>query len=109
MAKESDIEKYLVARVRALGGECRKVKWVGRNGAPDRLVMLPYSVDWAARGRPHRGGVVLWIELKRPGKLATFPADAHERAQAREYKRMHKMGQHVVVIDSFAGVDEVLR
>lgn len=107
--RERDIEAELVKRVKALGGEVRKVKWIGRNGAPDRLVMLPYGVDWAARGWPHRGGVVLWIELKRPGKLAAFPADAHERAQHREHERMRKMGQVVVVVDSLAGVDEVLR
>ncbi len=39
--RESDIESHLVKRVRELGGECRKVQWIGRHGAPDRLVMLP--------------------------------------------------------------------
>jgi len=37
--RESDIEAHLVKRVKELGGEVRKVKWIGRNGAPDRLVM----------------------------------------------------------------------
>jgi hypothetical protein len=48
------------------------------------------------------------VELKAPGKLATFPKGAHEEAQHREHDRMRKMGQHVVVIDSKEGVDEVL-
>jgi hypothetical protein len=100
--RESEIEKYLVARVKQLGGEVRKVKWIGRVGAPDRLVMLPPSF---ARLGPCGG---IWVELKAPGKLATFPKGAHEEAQHREHDRMRKMGQHVVVIDSKEGVDEVL-
>lgn len=92
--RERDIEEYLRKRVKAMGGETRKVKWIGRDGAPDRLVMM------LAR--------TIWVELKRPGKLATFPADAHERAQHREHERMRELGQHVVVIDSLAGVDELL-
>jgi hypothetical protein len=42
---ERDIERHLVKRVKALGGEVRKVQWVGRRGAPDRLVMLPERMD----------------------------------------------------------------
>lgn len=104
---EADIEKYLVSRVKALGGKVRKVKWIGRNGAPDRLVMLPGvpgevtpMSQWASR--------TIWVELKAPGGLATFPKDGHERAQAREHERMRKMGLRVVVIDSKDGVDDLL-
>lgn len=109
---ERDIEKHLVKRVKALGGEVRKVQWIGRRGAPDRLVMLPASNDDTAisiRGREGDEPGVCWVELKRPGKLTTFPADAHERAQHREHERMRKMGQRVVVIDSIEGVEELLR
>lgn len=95
--RESDIEKYLVKRVKELGGECRKVQWLGRTGAPDRLVMLPPSEYPAAWDRP----CTIWVELKAPGKKA-------EPHQAREHERMRKMGQRVVVIDSLAGVDEIL-
>lgn len=105
---EADIEKYLVARVKALGGEVRKVSWIGRKGAPDRLVMLPGvpsevtpMSQWPAR--------TIWVELKAPGGLAAFPANGHERAQAREHKRMRRMGQVVVVVDSFEGVEELLK
>jgi len=41
LMRESLIEKHLVRRVAEAGGETRKVRWVGRNGAPDRLVLLP--------------------------------------------------------------------
>ena len=92
--RESDIEEYLVERVRKLGGELRKVKWIGRNGAPDRLVMLPDRT--------------VWIELKAEGLAAFFPHTPHERQQHREHERMRAMGQRVVVVDSFNGIDEVL-
>ena len=87
--RERDIERYLVAQTAAHGGECRKVKWIGRNGAPDRLVMLP--------DRP-----AIWVELKATGKKP----EAH---QTREHMRMRAMGQTVVVIDSVDGVDNLLR
>jgi hypothetical protein len=105
-AKESDVEKYLVARVKALGGEVRKVKWIGRLGAPDRLVMLPETRN-GADDNPDMGRTI-WVELKRPGGRATFPKNAHERAQQREHERMRKMGQRVALVDSKADVDRVL-
>jgi len=85
--RESDIEKYLVERVKAMGGEVRKVKWIGRNGAPDRLVMLPDRT--------------VWVELKAPGQKC-------RPHQIREHERMRRMGQTVVVIDSLEGVGDVL-
>ena len=87
MTRESDIETYLVRRVSALDGEVSKVRWIGRRGAPDRLVMLP--------------GQILWVELKAPGHLA-------RPHQSREHARMRAMGQRVEVVDSFERVDEVL-
>ena len=92
--RESEIESYLVKKVKEVGGECRKVKWLGRNGAPDRLVMLR--------------GQTIWVELKTEGLAALFPHTPHERQQHREHERMRAMGQRVEVIDSFAGVDALL-
>lgn len=96
--RESAIEKYLVARVKALGGEVRKVQWVGRRGAPDRLVMRP-AVQGAAGS--YYAPESIWVELKATGKVA-------EPHQIREHNRMRKMGQRVEVVDSFQRVDEVL-
>jgi hypothetical protein len=97
--RESTIEKHLVKRVKDLGGEVRKVQWIGRRGAPDRLVMLlhPSSKFW-------RENVLttVWVELKATG----VKAEAH---QLREHTRMRRMGQRVVVIDSIEGVAELLR
>ena len=107
--RERDIEKYLVDQVRALGGEVRKVKWVGRNYAPDRLVM---GVCCYARLWPGDDGVYsshVWVELKNPDTIKTFPANAHERAQKREHDRMRDLGQRVVVIGTREQVDELLR
>ena len=93
--RERDIERQLVARVKALGGEVRKVKWIGRRGAPDRIVMLPVP--------PGTGGyrAPIWVELKATG----VKPEAH---QVREHQRMREMGQRVVVIDSIEGVEELL-
>lgn len=105
--RESDIEARLVARVKALGGEVRKVQWIGRAGAPDRLVMLPAPRnDMGLRSRPER---TIWIELKAPGGAAKFPKNAHERAQHREHERMRRMGQRVEVVDSYEGIEEILK
>lgn len=96
--RESDIERHLVKCVKELGGEVRKVQWVGRRGAPDRLVMLPLcgrSGSWSSCR-------TFWVELKAPG----VKPPGH---QLREHARMRAMGQIVVVIDSLGAVEELLR
>lgn len=94
--RESDVEKHLVKRVKELGGECRKVQWVGRVGAPDRVVFLPPSKI------PVMFDGCIWVELKAPGAKP-------RPSQLREHERMRAMGQRVVVIDSIEGVEELLR
>jgi len=98
---ETDVERHLVARVKELGGEVRKVRWIGRNSAPDRLVMLPYEKVVF--------NTAIWVELKNPDTIKTFPADARERAQDREHQRMRAMGQRVEVIGTIEQVEELLR
>ena len=92
---ESVIEAYLVRRVKELGGEVRKVAWIGRRNAPDRIVMLPW--------------LSAWVEVKSPDTVRTFPADFRERAQAREHERMRAMGQRVEVIGTREQVEELLQ
>jgi hypothetical protein len=87
--RESTIEHYLRAQVRAAGGVVRKVRWLDRNGAPDRLVLLPVNR-------------AVWVELKAPG-------EAPEAHQSREHERMRARGLKVVVIDSLDGVDTLVR
>lgn len=86
--RESQIEQYLIDAVTYKGGEIRKLQWIGRRGAPDRVVMLP-------------GGRLIWVECK-------APAMKPEPHQLREHNRMRLMGQRVEVVDSFDRVDEVL-
>lgn len=93
--RESAVEDHLVKRVRELGGEVRKVQWIGRRGAPDRFVMLP--------------GVGIWVELKNPDTILTFPAGPHERAQHREHERMRALGQRVEVVGTIEEIEEILR
>jgi hypothetical protein len=93
--RESQIERYLVKRVKALGGEVRKVAWIGRRGAPDRVVMVPYSDARCAMS-------TFWVELKAPGKKASV-------VQRREHARMRRVGQDVFVIDSPEGVDAFVK
>jgi hypothetical protein len=95
--RESTIERYLVKRVKELGGEVRKVTWQGRRGAPDRLVMLPNGM----RGGRYSNIKTFWVELKAPG----VKPESH---QVREHKRMQAMGQIVLVIDNINDVDVVL-
>jgi hypothetical protein len=94
--REGQVRAHLVKRVKEVGGEIRKVQWVGRKSAPDELVMLPAI-------SPYHGddGKSVFVELKATGLAATFPNDAHER--------MRKFGLRVVVIDSIEGVEELLR
>lgn len=103
--RERDIERHLVKRVKELGGEVRKVEWIGRRGAPDRLAMLPTRKwkdfvfgEFRDKVKP---AYSVWVELKAPGVKA-------EAYQLREHDRMRKLGQRVVVIDSLEGVDELL-
>jgi len=95
--RESQIEHRLVQRVKELGGEVRKVKWIGRAGAPDRLVMLP----WDGKVRSFSLSTI-WVELKAPG----VKVSAH---QLREHERMRKMGQRVEVADSYERIEEILK
>ena len=105
---ERYIERYLAKRVKAMGGEVRKVQWVGRKNAPDRLVMLPSTFTSGWEGEDIEIPRAIWVELKNPKTILTFPANPHERAQAREHKRMRALGQRVEVIGTPNQVEELL-
>lgn len=77
---EKDIESALCARVKSLGGLCEKFVSPGRRSVPDRIVTLP-------------GGVIVFVEVKAPGKK---PTDLQER----DHVRRKALGCRVVVIDS---------
>ena len=87
--RESEIEAYLVRRVRECGGLCRKVQFIGRRGAPDRVVIYQ--------------GLTYWVELKADsgGKVNIL--------QEREHKAMRLKGASVRVLHTKGKVDEFLR
>lgn len=97
MTRERDIERHLVKRVKEANGEIRKVKWIGRRGAPDRIVMLP-DFWWHCRAPFVGTPGPLFVELKAPGLVA----EPHQR---REHVRMRDCHCRVYVLDSVEAID----
>lgn len=86
--RESEVEKELVARVQAAGGQAYKFTSPGRRGVPDRLVLLP-------------GRAPEFVELKRKDQKA-------KPHQLREHERMRAAGAVVHIIDDETGIDRLL-
>lgn len=78
----------VVRRAERAGYYVRKVSWVGRNGAPDRLF-----------ARKDRGQV--YIEFKAPGEVP-------RRLQREEHKAMREAGIEVHVCDSVSDALRIL-
>lgn len=89
MTPEGRVQAYAMAEFKRIGGLVRKLRYEGRTGCPDLLVLLP-------------GGVVLFIEMK---KAANLGPDPH---QAREHKRMRRRGASVFTIGSVEQVNELV-
>ena len=75
---ESAIEKKVCAYGTKTGWLVRKLQWIGRHGAPDRLFMM--------------AGFVLFIEFKQRGKKPT----EHQRI---EHERLRAAGMIVHIVD----------
>jgi hypothetical protein len=84
--RERNVEAYFVRKVKEAGGETRKAAWIGRRGAPDRVVFLNGTY---------------WVELKAPGEKP-------RPEQLREHGRMRAHGAPVYVLDSFEAVDNFM-
>lgn len=91
--RESEIEKHFIDRVKERGGEVRKVKWIGRAHAPDRLAMIPIL---------HTQGRHFFVELKATGEI---PSDG----QFREHRRMRAAGIEVRVFNSISIIDRFFK
>lgn len=89
LASETTVENHLRKSVKLLRGLCIKLNPFGVRGIPDRLVLIP-------------GGIVLFVELKRPvgGKF--------EPLQERWHVKLRRMGFTVVVCYTKAQVDQLL-
>jgi hypothetical protein len=86
--RETPVEEYLVAQVKAAGGHVRKLAWIGRVGAPDRLVWWRF---------PH----VAMVELK--GAKGRY-----EASQKRELARLRETGWPVYTLWSKGDVDKFI-
>lgn len=84
---ESNVEEKAIKRAKEKGFLVRKVQWIGRRGAPDRLF-----------SRDDTGPFL--VELKAPGK----PLQPH---QEREIARLRAAGFRVYVIDNIAAAYEL--
>jgi Holliday junction resolvase len=85
---ENKIERRLVQRTKEAGGMA--IKWVApaMAGVPDRIVFLP-------------AGVVIFVELKAPGKTSTA-------LQVRVQQMLRDLGAKVYQIDSMEAVDKLI-
>jgi hypothetical protein len=86
--KEELNEAYLIRRVKETKGETRKVKWVGRRGAPDRLCA------WPTRGTH---AFVEVKEISQPWGLQDH--------QLREHNFMRSSGMNVAVLSTKEEID----
>ncbi len=77
---ERDVENALVRRVKRLGGTCEKFTSPSARSVPDRIVTMP-------------GNVIIFVELKAPGKKPT-------ELQERDHARRRALGCDVRVIDN---------
>jgi hypothetical protein len=87
---EATVEDYLRGRVKALGGEVRKVLYQGRRGALDAWCFLP-------------GGRLIIVECKRPSRNKLDPLQEDELAW------LLRMGFKATWVNSKEQVDEILR
>ena len=87
--RERDIEKRLVREVRKNGGEAYKWTSPGKDGVPDRIVVLP-------------GGVLIFVELKADDGVLS-------PVQRIQIERLRKLGQRVEVVRGMRSLEEFLR
>jgi hypothetical protein len=86
--RERDIEKYLVKKIKGIGGLCYKFQSPGNAGVPDRICII--------------AGRVFFVELKAPTKKPTA-------LQAVKIKEIRERGGVVFVIDTLYGVDNLIK
>ncbi len=87
---EASVENYLRAQVKAHGGQTRKVAWIGRKGAPDRIVWWKFPF-------------IALVECKAPGEEVDWRS-----LQGREIKRLRDDRWPVCVVASRQEVDALI-
>lgn len=86
--RESDIEKYMVYRVKGKGGMAIKFISPSMIGIPDRLILMPK-------------GKIAFVELKAKGKKP-------RPIQAKRIKDLRKLGFKCYVIDDKSQIGGVI-
>jgi Holliday junction resolvase len=85
--KESDIERYLVQRVNAMGGLCWKFTSPGTAGVPDRIVVM--------------NGHTVFVEVKAPGEIP-------RPLQVKRFIQIDDKGGVMYWVDSNGQVDTLI-
>jgi hypothetical protein len=85
--KESDIERYLVQRVNAMGGLCWKFTSPGTAGVPDRIVVM--------------NGHTVFVEVKAPGEIP-------RPLQVKRFRQIDDKGGVMYWVDSNGQVDTLI-
>lgn len=88
MTPEGKVQSHIKKVFEDIGALVRKIKYEGRNGCPDLLVLI--------------NGEILFIEVKKDE--STDP----ESHQLREHARMRKRGATVLVIGSESEADKLV-
>lgn len=86
--KEVEIENYLVAQIKKLGGRCIKFDPRNSRGLHDRICFIP-------------GGLLLLVEVKRPGAKPRIN-------QIRQIAAFKKLGFQSTWCDTKAKVDSII-
>jgi len=87
--REKQIEQTLVRKVKEVGGIAPKFVSPGLGGMPDRLFLFP-------------GGRIAFVEVKAPGEKP-------RPLQVARHRLLTKLGFKVYVLDSLAGIDEIVK
>jgi hypothetical protein len=87
--RESDIEDYLVREIKKIGGRAIKFNPHNNRGLPDRICFIP-------------GGLVLLVEVKRPGQTPR----SNQIVQLERFKRL---GVQATWCDTQSRVDSIIR
>ena len=87
--RERDVERYLREQIERIDGQCLKFVSPGRNGVPDRLVLLD-------------GGIHFFVEVKRPNERPT-------RMQMKCHRQLQAIGHDVYVVANKEEVDALIR
>lgn len=85
---EKDVEKYLVKKMKEIGGIAYKFVSPGNDGVPDRICVLPY-------------GFIQFVEVKRPGGRVSD-------IQIMQFNRLQKLRQEVEVVYNYEDVDALI-